>query len=145
MNDGCTGIVTGSSVAEGLSIVRPLISLRDSLPTMKCGAVIAVHTDMVLQSLVFLTIWVKPLPMAVEYTVEGVQVKTSFAGKLGMLTRESLTVSRDGHTYKVTLLDAYHSTVGPKVNSFAPGDHLWISEHPRGNHIRVFRKEIRRN
>lgn len=100
---------------------------------------------MVLQSLVFLTIWVKPMPMTAEYVVEEVHSKTSFAGKLGRLTRESLTVSRDGHTYEVTLLDAYHSKIGPKLKPFSSGEHIWITAQPQRDHIRVFRKDIRRN
>ena len=85
------------------------------------------------------------MPAALEYTVEAVRSESRFSGKLGKLTHEFLKISRDGHTYDLTILDGYHSAVGPRVKPFAVGDHVRIAAQPDGDQFRVWRRELRRD
>ena len=80
----------------------------------------------------------------VQYTVDSVERTARFAGKLGDLIEESLTVSAGGAKYTLVVEGAYHSRFLTESRRIHAGDRILVSGRLVGNTLHARRDDIRR-
>jgi hypothetical protein len=81
-------------------------------------------------------------PVADVYEVTDSRRESHFAGRLGHRIEDSLTVTRDGRTYTVTI-GRRHTRFEKRPHQFRAGDRVHISGAVRGNRIMVLPGDIR--
>lgn len=97
-----------------------------------------------------LTMFVSVLPFlasdfaADTYEIKAVERTASFAGRMGELVHDNLTVERDGKSYTVIISGSYHTMNVRKSDRFAVGQKVSISSHPSDDgKIRVWLDGVR--
>jgi hypothetical protein len=79
---------------------------------------------------------------AASYKIVDVARNAVFAGKLGDLVHETLTVEKDGQRYTITVRGDYHTACVRRSHRFQDGDQIRISSAISGSEATIDRERI---
>lgn len=82
---------------------------------------------------------------AESYKIVDIARQSVFAGKLGDLVHETLTVERDGQRYTITVRGDYHTRCVRPGQRFHEGDMIQFSGSPTASEFSVDRDRISRS
>lgn len=81
---------------------------------------------------------------ALVYEIKDVERSSSFAGRMGRLVHDNLTVERDGKSYQVIIQGSYHTMCVRPSDRFAVGQKVAISASPaEDGKIRVWLDNVK--